>query len=60
LSKSATETLAKDQCMNIRISKNDLDGIKLRAMEEGLPYQTLVASIIHKYVAGKLVERQVN
>ena len=60
MSKSATETLAKDQCMNIRISKNDLDGIKLRAMEEGLPYQTLVASIIHKYVAGKLVERQVN
>ena len=44
--------------MNIRISKNDLDGIKLKAMEEGLPYQTLVASIIHKYVTGRLIEKQ--
>ena len=58
LSKTAAETLAKDQRMNIRISKNDLDGIKLRAIEEGLPYQTLVASIIHKYVTGRLIEKQ--
>jgi len=57
LSKTATETLAKDQRMNIRISKNDLNGIKIKAMEEGLPYQTLVASIIHKYVNGKLIEK---
>ena len=58
LSKTASETLAKDQRMNIRVSKNDLDGIKLRAVEEGLPYQTLVASIIHKYVTGRLIEKQ--
>ena len=58
LSKTAANTLAKDQRMNIRITKNDLDGIKLKAMEEGLPYQTLVASIIHKYVTGKLTEKQ--
>jgi predicted DNA binding CopG/RHH family protein len=58
LSKTATDTLAKDQRMNIRITKNDLDGIKLKAMEEGLPYQTLVASIIHKYITGKLTERR--
>jgi predicted DNA binding CopG/RHH family protein len=57
LSKTATNTLAKDQRMNIRISKNDLDGIKLKAMEEGLPYQSLVASVIHKYVTGRLVEK---
>ena len=57
LSKTATNTLAKDQRMNIRITKNDLDGIKLKAIEEGLPYQTLVASIIHKYITGKLYER---
>ena len=59
LSKTATNTLAKDQRMNIRISKNDLDGIKLKAVEEGLPYQTLVASIIHKYVTGRLTENRV-
>ena len=58
LSETATNTLAKDQRMNIRITKNDLEGIKLKAMEEGLPYQTLVASIIHKYVTGKLTEKQ--
>jgi len=56
LSKTAANTLTKDQRMNIRITKNDLDGIKLRAVEEGIPYQTLVASIIHKYVTGKLCE----
>jgi predicted DNA binding CopG/RHH family protein len=57
LSKTATKTLTKDQRMNIRITKNDLDGIKLKAIEEGIPYQTLVASIIHKYVTGRLCER---
>jgi len=56
LSKAATNTSAKDQRMNIRITKNDLDGIKLKALEEGIPYQTLVASIIHKYVTGRLTE----
>ena len=56
LSKTATNTLTKDQRMNIRITKNDLDGIKLKAVEEGIPYQTLVASVIHKYVTGKLCE----
>jgi len=58
LSKTAANTMSKDQRMNIRLTKNDLDGIKLKAMEEGLPYQTLVASIIHKYVTGKLTEKQ--
>jgi len=57
LSQTATNTLTKDQRMNIRITKNDLDGIKLKALEEGIPYQTLVASIIHKYVTGKLCEK---
>ena len=59
LSKTAVNTLTKDQRMNIRITKNDLDGIKLKAVEEGIPYQTLVASIIHKYVTGKLCEKAV-
>jgi len=58
LSKTAANTLTKDQRMNIRITKNDFDNIKLKALEEGLPYQTLVASIIHKYLTGKLTEKQ--
>ena len=56
LKETATNTMLKDQRMNIRIGKRDLDGIKERALEEGVPYQTLVASIIHKYVNGKLKE----
>jgi predicted DNA binding CopG/RHH family protein len=48
--------MLKDQRMNIRIGKRDLEGIKAKALEEGIPYQTLVASIIHKYVNGKLKE----
>ena len=48
----ARNTFRKDQRMNIRISKADLNRIKTKAAEEGLPYQTLVASIIHKFAAG--------
>lgn len=50
----ARETLRKDQRMNIRISRADLNRIKAKAAEEGIPYQTLVASILHKYVSGNL------
>lgn len=50
----AKNTLRKDQRMNIRISKADLNRIKAKAAEEGIPYQTLVSSVIHKYVAGNL------
>ena len=56
LKETANNTMLKDQRMNIRIGKRDLDGIKEKALEEGIPYQTLVASIIHKYVNGKLKE----
>jgi predicted DNA binding CopG/RHH family protein len=60
LSEAATNTLTKDRRMNIRVTKKDLDGIKLRAIEEGIPYQTLVASLIHKYLSGALVERKIS
>ena len=56
LKETASNTMLKDQRMNIRIAKRDLDGIKAKAIEEGIPYQTLVASIIHKYISGKLKE----
>jgi len=44
----------KDARINIRLSKTDLDQIKQKAAYEGLPYQTLIASILHKYAAGHL------
>ncbi len=50
----ARNTFRKDQRMNIRISKVDLERLKAKAAEEGIPYQTLVASILHKYVSGSL------
>jgi predicted DNA binding CopG/RHH family protein len=56
LKETARNTMLKDQRMNIRIGKKDLDGLKIKAMEEGIPYQTLVSSIIHKYINGKLRE----
>ncbi len=49
--------LKKQERINIRLSKPDLDGLRFRAAEEGLPYQTLAASLIHKYVSGRLVEK---
>ena len=53
----AKATIAKDQRMNIRIAKKDLNALKIKAVEEGLPYQTLVSSILHKYLSGRLVEK---
>jgi predicted DNA binding CopG/RHH family protein len=43
--------------MNIRIAKKDLDALKVKAIEEVIPYQTLVSSIIHKFLSGRLFER---
>jgi predicted DNA binding CopG/RHH family protein len=53
----AKATVVKDQRMNIRIAKKDLDALKVKAMEEGIPYQTLVSSVIHKYLSGSLIEK---
>jgi len=50
----ATNTFKKDKRINIRISNRDLIAVQSRASEEGIPYQTLVSSIIHKYVSGSL------
>lgn len=56
----ARNTLRKDQRMNIRISKMDLNRLKAKAAEEGMPYQTLVASVLHKYVSGTLFQGSLN
>lgn len=53
----ASATFKKDKRVNIRISSKDLEGIKKRALEEGIPYQTLISSILHKYVSNRLVEQ---
>ena len=53
----AKNTLKKDQRISIRISKQDMIGIQSKAMDEGIPYQTLITSIVHKYVNGKLVAK---
>lgn len=55
--KLAKESLKKDQRINIRISGRDLREIKRKAIHEGIPYQTLVSSILHKYVSGRLVDK---
>jgi len=50
----ARETLRKDARINIRLTKRDFFNLKSKALKEGMPYQTLVASIIHKYVGGQM------
>ena len=54
LKAAAANTFRKDKRINIRISNRDLMAVQSRAMEEGIPYQTLVSSIIHKYISGSL------
>ncbi|MBL7960353.1 antitoxin [bacterium] len=49
-------TLKKSKRINIRISESDLEKLQKKASEEGLPYQTLISSVLHKYVKGKLQE----
>ena len=51
---AARNTILKDQRINIRLTYMDLRNIRTRAMEEGIPYQTLISSILHKYANGTL------
>lgn len=55
---AARATAIKDRRVNIRLSTGDLQDIQVKALEEGLPYQTLIASVLHKYVTGRLAERE--
>ena len=52
----ARATFKKDRRVNIRISSQDLDALQKRALREGIPYQTLISSILHKYVSGRMKE----
>ena len=60
LQASAEETFRKDRRINIRISGRDLEALQRRALEEGIPYQTLVSSVLHKYVSGGLHDIMAN
>lgn len=55
---AARRTLRKDRRVNIRVSQADLADLRARAFEEGLPYQTLISSVLHKYVTGSLTSKR--
>ena len=56
----AEETFKKDARINIRLSSRDLRALQARALKEGIPYQTLVSSVLHKFVDGQLVDKAAN
>lgn len=58
LQQYARNTLQKDKRINIRMSSKDLDRVRVIATQQGIPYQTLISSIIHKYVSGYLKEKE--
>jgi len=53
----AKATFKKDKRVNIRISERDLIKIQQRALQEGLPYQTLISSVLHKFISGRFTEK---
>lgn len=56
---AARTTAVKYRRVNIRLSSGDFSDIQVKALEQGMPYQTLIASVLHKYVTGHLAERSV-
>ena len=60
LARTAEATFKKDKQINIRISSRDLEALQRRALEEGLSYQSLVSSVLHKYVSGGLKDISAN
>ncbi len=51
---AARNTLKKDKRINLRLTQKDYYQIQIRAIEEGIPYQTLISSLVHKYLNGTL------
>lgn len=54
---AATNTLKKNKRINLRLTEKDYKQIQIKAIEEGIPYQTLISSIIHKYLSGSFAIR---
>ncbi|MGR3177626.1 MAG: antitoxin [Candidatus Anammoxibacter sp.] len=57
---AARNTLKKDKRINLRLTQKDYQEIQIKAIEEGIPYQSLISSIVHKYLNGLLTSRQLN
>jgi predicted DNA binding CopG/RHH family protein len=55
--KAARETLNKNKRVNIRMTERDLVQLQKKAIDEGLPYQTLISSVLHKFINGHFVEK---
>ena len=55
---AARNTIKKDKRINLRLTQKDYQEIQIKAIEEGVPYQTLIASIVHKYLNGTLTTRE--
>jgi predicted DNA binding CopG/RHH family protein len=58
LKRSARATGQKDQRINIRLSGADLASLRVRALQLGMPYQTLISSVLHRYACGELKDEQ--
>ena len=54
---AARNTLKKDKRINLRLTQKDYHQIQIKAIEEGIPYQTLISSLVHKYLNGSLAPR---
>ena len=57
---AARQTFKKNHRINFRVSGKDFRSIQIKARKEGVPYQTLVSSIVHKYLSGQLEEKKEN
>ena len=51
---AARNSLKKDKRINLRLTQKDYYQIQIKAIEEGIPYQTLISSLVHKYINGTL------
>ncbi len=54
---AARNTIKKDKRINLRLTRKDYHQIQVKALEEGIPYQTLISSLVHRYLNGTLVQR---
>lgn len=56
----ARNTLRKDKRVTVRVSSKDLEDIRAKAAEDGIPYQTLISSVLRRFVSGRLVDRNLS
>ena len=55
---AVTTKYTKRKAINLKVLESDIEGFKSKALEEGMPYQTLINSILHKYITGQLVDKK--